>query len=144
MSIEGQSHFVEVTKEFKIHASHRLPGHEGKCANQHGHTYKLEVSIEGPVCPDAIEEQNDHFENLSLSMVTDFSTLKSWVEEVILSKLDHTDLNTLFIYPTAEITAIWIADQLEQNAPIEWEAKGIRLSRVRLWETDTSSVLVEV
>ena len=28
-------------------AAHRLPDHEGKCQRLHGHTYGLEVTVEG-------------------------------------------------------------------------------------------------
>ena len=30
-------------------AAHSLPGYQGKCANLHGHTYMVEVVIEGAI-----------------------------------------------------------------------------------------------
>ena len=38
---------MRVTKIFDWHCSHRLTNHEGLCKNIHGHTYKLEVEIDG-------------------------------------------------------------------------------------------------
>ena len=36
---------ITITRHFSFDAAHYLPGHEGKCQNLHGHTYKLEVTI---------------------------------------------------------------------------------------------------
>jgi len=30
-------------------AAHSLPGYQGKCANLHGHTYQVEIVVEGDV-----------------------------------------------------------------------------------------------
>ena len=38
---------MRVCKQFSFDASHQLVGHFGKCANLHGHTYKVEVSLAG-------------------------------------------------------------------------------------------------
>ena len=36
---------ISVTKIFKFDAAHFLPEHSGKCADLHGHTYRLEVTV---------------------------------------------------------------------------------------------------
>jgi 6-pyruvoyltetrahydropterin/6-carboxytetrahydropterin synthase len=45
---------VELVKEYRFESAHHLPrvpaGH--KCARVHGHSYKVEVAVEGPVDPD--------------------------------------------------------------------------------------------
>ena len=33
-------------------AAHSLPGYQGKCANLHGHTYQVEIVVEGDVGED--------------------------------------------------------------------------------------------
>ena len=33
-------------------AAHSLPGYQGKCANLHGHTYQVEIVVEGDVGDD--------------------------------------------------------------------------------------------
>ena len=66
-------------------AAHHLPGHE-KCGRLHGHTYQIDVTIEG-----------DH----KGGMVLDFSDLKKAVREV-LAKYDHRDWNDALEYPSVE------------------------------------------
>src|SRR6266567_1587688 len=45
---------VRLVHEFRFEAAHRLPrvpeGH--KCARLHGHSFKIELAIEGPVNPE--------------------------------------------------------------------------------------------
>ena len=36
---------VYITKRFTFEACHHLPNYNGKCANVHGHSYKLEVTV---------------------------------------------------------------------------------------------------
>ena len=50
---------ITVVKEFTFDAAHYLPGYNGKCNRPHGHTYRLQVGIEG---------EPDH----STGMVIDF------------------------------------------------------------------------
>ncbi|MGA9098800.1 MAG: 6-carboxytetrahydropterin synthase QueD, partial [Methanotrichaceae archaeon] len=68
-------------------AAHSLPGYQGKCANLHGHTYKVEVVIEGPIGENGF--------------VMDFFQLKKILNSV-LEDLDHSNLNDLLPNPTAE------------------------------------------
>jgi 6-pyruvoyltetrahydropterin/6-carboxytetrahydropterin synthase len=69
-----------------IDCAHFLPGH-GKCGRMHGHTYKIEVSIEGEV------QEN--------GMVIDFYDLKQGVKE-ILQEFDHRLLNDFLEFPSSE------------------------------------------
>ena len=68
-----------------IDCAHHLPGHE-KCGAFHGHTYQVDVHVEG-----------DH----KGAMVLDFADLKKQVR-AILSEYDHKDWNTFIEYPTVE------------------------------------------
>lgn len=36
-----------IVKEFTFDSAHHLEWHQGKCHNLHGHTYKLQVGIQG-------------------------------------------------------------------------------------------------
>ena len=38
---------ITITVTATFAAAHRLPDHEGKCFRLHGHTYGLEVTVEG-------------------------------------------------------------------------------------------------
>jgi 6-pyruvoyltetrahydropterin/6-carboxytetrahydropterin synthase len=65
--------------------AHFLPGHT-KCGTLHGHTYRVEVIIEG--------------ENKS-GMIMDFADLKHAVRDV-LAQFDHRPLNDFLEYPSIE------------------------------------------
>jgi len=107
-----------IAKEFTFDAAHKLLNYDGPCANLHGHTYKLQIVISGPV------QKN--------GMVIDFIDLKKIVTEKVISKLDHKFINKIIKQSTAENIAVWIWKQLEKNLP---------LYEIRLWETPTSFVI---
>ncbi|HCW32499.1 MAG: 6-pyruvoyl tetrahydropterin synthase, 6-pyruvoyl tetrahydrobiopterin synthase [Candidatus Peregrinibacteria bacterium GW2011_GWE2_39_6] len=87
-----------LTTRFTFDAAHFLTQYYGKCERLHGHTYWLEVTVEG--------------EPASNGLLIDFIVLKRIVTTQILDKLDHSNLNDLFSNPTTELIAIWIWDQL--------------------------------
>lgn len=68
-----------LTKKFTFEAAHRLiRNYTGKCNNNHGHSYKLTLSL-------VSEELDDR------DMVIDFNetkALKAWIDE----KLDHSTI----------------------------------------------------
>jgi 6-pyruvoyltetrahydropterin/6-carboxytetrahydropterin synthase len=110
-----------VTKSFTFEAAHQLPWHPGKCKNLHGHTYRLEVSVRGPLTEDGI--------------VMDFADLAAVVQAKVVQKYDHQYLNEYFENPTAELLAVSFHKELE--------AESLQVSRLTLWETANSSVTVE-
>jgi 6-pyruvoyltetrahydropterin/6-carboxytetrahydropterin synthase len=69
-----------------IDCAHFLPRHP-KCGRLHGHTYKIEIVIEGEVGPDG--------------MVVDFDRIKSDLRRV-LDEYDHRSLNDFLEYPSVE------------------------------------------
>lgn len=105
---------MKVCREFYFDAAHHLENYKGECEKLHGHTYKLEVVVEGDIKKDG--------------MVMDFSELKKTVEEKIIKELDHSNLNELFNNPTAEKIVEWIHAQLEKEIPVHsiklWEGAG--------------------
>jgi len=106
-----------LTKEFTFDAAHKLIDYQGKCKNLHGHTYKLQVTIQGKIQKDG--------------MILDFSELKQIVEQEIIFKVDHSYINDLLKQPTAENMIIWMWDKLIKKLPIY---------ELKLWETPTSFV----
>ncbi|HEY1013305.1 MAG TPA: 6-carboxytetrahydropterin synthase, partial [Herpetosiphonaceae bacterium] len=101
----------------------------GKCARLHGHSYTLDISVRGPV--QGATGGSDE------GMVVDLGEIKRIVDETIISKLDHYNLNDVLRVPsTAENIAHWVWDELEAEAP----ALAALLWRVRLWETATGFV----
>lgn len=73
----------KISKEFSFDMAHLLDGHDGKCQNLHGHTYKLQVEIADTL----------HQCGAKKAMVIDFADLKAVVKKAVLEPLDHA-----FIY----------------------------------------------
>ena len=93
-----------------IDSAHYLPEHE-TCGIVHGHTYKIEIVLEG-------EKQEN-------GMVMDFYEIKKGVRE-ILKKYDHKLLNDILTFPSAE-------NMCEQIHADLSEKLGYPLS-VKVWE----------
>ena len=119
---------ISVTKIFKFDAAHFLPEHSGKCADLHGYTYRLEVTV-------ARKDGGLVAEGSSAGMVIDFGDLKAIVQREIIEKVDHKMLNDIFPFrTTAENMVIHFYEVLEQQlAPL-----GVEVLKLRLWETQTS------
>ncbi|KGQ30112.1 6-carboxy-5,6,7,8-tetrahydropterin synthase [Gallibacterium genomosp. 2] len=111
---------LKVAKEFSFDMAHLLDGHDGKCKNLHGHTYKLQVIVSG-------ETENS---GAKKGMVIDFADLKKVVNDLIISPMDHA-----FIYDQSSEREIKIAQFIFQRLK---ENVGFHLHSVRLWETPTS------
>ncbi len=109
---------TSVTRSFTFEAAHHLPWHPGRCRALHGHSYRLEVTVEGPVGENGV--------------VLDFDDLSSVVRREIVERFDHRFLNDLMDNPTAELLA--------QDSWKRLEAAGLAVVRLRLWETPDSSV----
>lgn len=137
---------MKITKVFTFDAAHRLQNHDGKCANLHGHTYRVEVTVEGPIL--------DEPGSPAFGMVLDFSDLKVWWVEEIEDYLDHSTIlqqddplvfairpftrkvNTFDWPPTAENLAEWIKEEMGRRILDELPAHFV--SSVRVYETPTS------
>jgi len=102
---------MRVGRQFHFDSSHVLPGHP-KCGVLHGHTYRVEVVVEG-------DEAED--------MVLDFDELRRHVRRVI-DELDHAHLNELLPMPTVENLARWMRDRLVADLP--------QLAALKVWEGD--------
>ena len=73
---------IRITKEFKFEMAHALYGYDGVCANIHGHSYRLWVTVRGDV-----KKENKHIKD---GMVIDFTDLKSIIKPTIIKKYDHS------------------------------------------------------
>ncbi len=120
--------YAIITKIFRFESAHHLSGHYGKCARPHGHSYRLEVTIRGPI-KDAPGETD-------YGMAMDFGDLSQIVKNSVIERLDHQDLNAVTeLHTTAENLAHWIWDELIASGLSE-----AVLYRIRLWETDSCFV----
>lgn len=123
---------MKICKIFTFDAAHKLPFHKGKCFDLHGHTYKLEVTVEGDV-------------NKETGMVIDFGDLSHIVKSRIIDKFDHTYLNDFMENPTAENLVGYIHQILHSEFISGNDTDGdyvyaISSLSVKLWETPTSWV----
>lgn len=144
---------MQVNKEFTFDSAHFLPNYYGKCERMHGHTYRLQVTVEGEVGENGL--------------LIDFVVLKRIVKKQVIQKLDHQVINDMIQIPSCENVVKWIWDQLvdlknliekemeDPNLPdsitkyFRDESDGkldtsdfsrqIKLKRITLWETPTSS-----
>lgn len=110
---------MEIFKEFGFEAAHRLPHvpPEHKCSRLHGHSFRVQVHVEGPV--------NEN------GWVIDFADIAAaWAP--LHAVLDHHYLNEVpgLQNPTSEMVAQWIWARLQPSLP--W------LSQVVVRETCTS------
>jgi 6-pyruvoyltetrahydropterin/6-carboxytetrahydropterin synthase len=112
---------TRVTCTFTFEAAHRLAWHPGRCRNLHGHSYRLDVAVEGPLDGNGV--------------VLDFDTLQDVVRAEVIDAWDHRDLNEVLDNPTAELLAHRAWELLT--------SAGLDLAALRLWETTDSWVDLE-
>ncbi len=98
---------MEIFSEFTFEAAHRLPHvpENHKCARLHGHSFRVEVHIDGPI-------------GATTGWVMDFADVRAACEPIRLV-LDHHYLNEIdgLDNPTSENLARWIWDRLHPSLP---------------------------
>jgi 6-pyruvoyltetrahydropterin/6-carboxytetrahydropterin synthase len=111
---------VELTKEYRFEAAHRLPevppGH--KCARVHGHSYKVEVEVRGPV-------------DARTGWLIDFGVIdEAWAD--LYARFDHRNLNDVpgLENSTSENIAVYVWNTMRARIP--------QVSAVTVWETADS------
>lgn len=111
---------MELYKTFTLEAAHRLPNvpADHKCARLHGHSFRIELRVEGPIDP-------------AHGWVMDFADVKAAFKP-LYEQLDHHYLNDIpgLENPTSEVLAMWIWERLKPTLPL--------LSAVAVHETCTS------
>ncbi|MCK7555780.1 6-carboxytetrahydropterin synthase [Chitinophaga sedimenti] len=129
-----------LTRKERFNAAHRMYRQDlteaenfelfGKCANPnyHGHNYELFVTVKGEVNDDR-------------PYIIDLKLLKVIINELIIDKLDHMNLNLDVDFmagkmASTELLCIEIFKQLK--GPLE-AYEGVILHSVRLAETENNS-----
>lgn len=129
---------ISVCRVAHFNAAHRLYNKNwsfeknevvfGKCNNPnfHGHNYKLEVWVTGPIDPDT-------------GYVIDLGDLKSVIKTEVEDRFDHKNLNLDTVEfkdlnPTAENISLVIYNLLKAALPAHLELK------IRLYETERNVV----
>jgi 6-pyruvoyltetrahydropterin/6-carboxytetrahydropterin synthase len=111
---------TRLERSYRFEAAHFLPkvpaGH--KCARMHGHSYAIDITIEGEIDPER-------------GWVMDFSEIDEHVTPLV-KQCDHQVLNELdgLNNPTSELLAVWFWRKLAATLP--------GLAEVVVSETPTS------
>jgi len=126
-------------------AGHRLLGHEGKCANLHGHNYLVEFHVTG----NEVDE---------LGRVVDFAVInklfKGWIDdhwdhgfvvwdkdENAINALEQVQPNKIYrlpYNPTAENMARYLFSRIGPELIDSIEGYDLRMTKVVVWETDNA------
>ncbi len=137
-----------IAKSFHWEAAHRIPWHEGKCKNIHGHSYKMIVELEG-----AINERG---------IVMDFKDLKEIVQPYI-QLIDHTTIISVwdkelrevfdskqwnyYLLPfdsTAENLCKYFAELIIKDNGSLLSANNITTVSVKISETETAYAYAKI
>ena len=134
---------ISVTKIFNFEMAHALYNYEGQCANIHGHSYILYVTV--------ISSKKGENELIPPGFVVDFKELKQIVNSKIIALFDHKlvlsreyinslephiSFNNLFQFgaePTAENLLLFISKELIDSLPA-----NVSLHSLKLFETGNS------
>ena len=128
-----------ITRKAHFNAAHKLYNEAwseeknaevfGKCANRnwHGHNFDLFVTVKGEPDPET-------------GFVMDLKKLKDIMEENVIQKLDHNNLNIDVdflsgVLPSIENIAYAIWEQIEKDLPAD-----VELHCVKLYETENQFV----
>lgn len=137
---------MKITKEITFDSAHMLSNYDGKCNNLHGHTYKLQIEVEGDV-------------NTKTCMLIDFNELKEIINANIMRMFDHALIfstphcrdeaeealyewaikynKKYYVMLRGKTTCEYMAPEIKnilQKTLVGFDVK------VRLWETPTSFV----
>ena len=115
---------MEIRKQFAFEAAHVLPFHTGKCSRLHGHSYRLDVTIDGSL----------QTSGPATGMILDFDELGRIVKTLVEDELDHRSLNDFIPNPTSENIALWIWQRLAPELP--------QLAELTLWETASACAVI--
>jgi 6-pyruvoyltetrahydropterin/6-carboxytetrahydropterin synthase len=136
---------MDITRRVEFDAGHRIPAHNSKCRNLHGHRYVLEATISGPLITDSVSEEG---------MVKDFGDLKrvmmeeihanwdhaflAWEEDEVAQAAELADENLKYVWfsfvPTVENLAMVAFNLLAARIDRLWGGEPV-LKSVRLYET---------
>jgi 6-pyruvoyltetrahydropterin/6-carboxytetrahydropterin synthase len=139
---------LTITKRLEFDAGHRIPDHNSKCRNIHGHRYALEITLIGT--PIKLPGSSNN------GMLMDFSDVKSIAMSSLIDIWDHaflvfqddtkviellseiSDHKTVVLdrIPTVE-NMVAIAFEILQPLYVQRFGNDLKLTKLRLYETPT-------
>jgi 6-pyruvoyltetrahydropterin/6-carboxytetrahydropterin synthase len=133
-----------ISKEIEFDAGHRVPLHESKCKNPHGHRYKVRATISGELITEGPES----------GMVRDFGNIKALLTRYVHDVYDHgfmiyTDDEAMVPFVEMAILQRWkviitdfipTAECLAKSIFETLQANGLpNLVEITVFETPTST-----
>lgn len=122
-----------ITKEFKFEASHQLILPKlseienrnifGKCADLHGHSYRVRITISG---------------NETNGMILNYRILKDIFNKRVYDVFDHHHINDIMCIKGTLTTAENIIEMIWELLESKIEVHGCLLEEIKLYETATS------
>jgi 6-pyruvoyltetrahydropterin/6-carboxytetrahydropterin synthase len=105
-------------------AAHRLEDYHGKCEELHGHNFLVEALFEG--------------KNLNRGGIAiDFKILKDYLKG-ILESVDHKYINDIPFFSQRASSSEYIAMYIYGELKKKTENGPVRLTEVRVWESETA------
>jgi 6-pyruvoyltetrahydropterin/6-carboxytetrahydropterin synthase len=129
---------MKIAKEFRWEMGHRLPFHEDKCRNLHGHSYKMMVEFTGDldingmvldyyVVKEIINPLVEELDHAFMVKDDDFELI------TLLKKMDSKFVTVNF-HSTAENMVYYFIDKIKKS-----ELTGnISAIKVKIFETETT------
>ena len=112
----------EIAIRAHFDAAHALRGYGGKCEKLHGHRFQVVVCV-------AAEELNE------IGLAYDFTALKRILNERVVSRLDHANLNETppfnEVNPSSENVARFVYEEMKEALA----GVGAQLKWVQVWES---------
>ena len=138
---------MRITRREEFEMSHVLDNYNGGCGNLHGHSYKIEVTVEGP-------RHQDNF-----GMVMDFKDLKTAINAIVPDhhfsvnntvtegyEYDIWQVNKEYNKATREFPCVTsaenmvciLAEEIDDYIKNVQGYKDVDVVEVKLWETTNS------
>lgn len=124
---------MKLVKLLNFDAAHYLEDYDGKCANLHGHTWRVKIEINYSISDSCKYKQNN-------GIFVDFTILRN----LIMNRFDHKNLNDVIkINPTAEnLSAIICLDLLLYLHSI-LKQDYLYIIKVKLYESNLSYIVMD-
>lgn len=138
---------MKVAKRFRWEGAHRLPWHEGRCRDLHGHSYEMFVEVEGEPDEQGMLIDFKHLKRALAPLVDDWdhATVVAENDTKLLGIMKESGWRHVVIPydTTAENICIFFADHLMNEHRELLDARRIHTVRVRIAETETCYAEVE-
>lgn len=136
---------MKITKRFHFYAAHRNPEIGGKCANLHGHTYRVDLTVTPAMDPDELSGVTIPFDDLDvfgrwIGKELDHGTLVGEIDDDLLRFLE--DLGSKFFIVSGPASSVeYVALTLLDVADTMFAGRVSALE-IAVAETESSTIVV--